>query len=253
VPDPYLEALLHGGVPEYGPVKKIDKFDSAIDKEINKYIDSLHLEYSQNNLLSIGAQRTKLLLEIKNAFKFSKLESYLSTSFRILHSKGEQHLDKVEFEQMEKELSQIPEILDRMDLKEELKVNFKTLFNLSDSVMGSILKIAIAEFDHEEYEESLSIFCLLATLDSGNANYWLELGIASQKFHNYELALRSYEVAIGLNPKLIGAKLFSVECYLQINKPEEAKGALKEAKQLAETTEFEPEWLFLLQEISKII
>lgn len=255
MPDPYLEAMMHGDSANKERSEMPDRFDSAIDKEINQYIDTLNieLENTQNNLLPRAARKAKIFSEIKDAFTFSNLNTYFSIAFRLLKTEGKSHLQKEEFQQLEKEFSQIPEILDQMDLNSEFKENFKTIFKLSDPVMESILKIGSAEFNQELYQESLSIFALLTTLDSGNAVYWMEFGIAAQKFQNYDLALRSYEAASGIDPSLIGAKLFAVECYLQKEQPDQAKQALQEAKQIADTTEVEPEWLYLLNEISKII
>lgn len=256
MPDPYLEAMMRGefphkkAVPSNARIK--DKFEAAIEREINQYIDTLHLEddFLKNRLLPPGAQRTKILLEMKGGVSFSRLESYLTASLEILHSEGNRYLSEEPFLQMEKEFSQIPLLLELLDVSKELTDTFQTIFNISDPVMASILKVAIAKFDEEQYEQSLALLAFLSTLAPGNFDYWFRLGIVAQRAQNYELALNSYAVAADLNPQLIGAKLFAIECYLQKEQPDKAIKALEEAKQIAESNDIASEWRDLLQKIA---
>lgn len=257
IPDPYLEAMMHG---DFLPKEKADvkvkknKFDLAIERQINDYIDTLNLEADpfQNKLISPSVRRSKILFELKNAISLPDLESYLPNAISLLISKGQHYLEHEAYTQMELELSKIPEMAERVDLSNEIGDSFQSVFKIDDTVMQSILQIAIAKFREEKYEESFSLFVLLSSLSPGNFDYWLQLGVAAQKFQKLDLALRAYEMALDLNPDLIGAKLFMVECYIEKNLLQQATKALEEAKQMADRIQMEQVWSDLLQALLEL-
>jgi tetratricopeptide (TPR) repeat protein len=229
-----------------------DKFEIAIENQINAYIDSLDLNQN-NQLLPPEVQRAKIMEELKEATSYTELSTYLIESLNLLRSQGQEYLDKEKFEELENVLSEIPKIIDQVDLNKELTESYQEILKFNDSVMESILKIAIAKFDEEKYADMIALCTLLTTLSPNNYDYWFKLGIAAQKAQNYNLALRAYEAANDIHPDLIGAKLFSVECHIMEGHPEIAKKALEDATKIAETTEVEEGWRKLLTEVKTIV
>jgi len=260
MPDAYLAAMMSGesfrkkDVADRPSVRK-SKYDKAIEKQINQYIDSLNLEaaYATNRLLPPAAHRAKIMAEMKEAFSLSELDAYFTPSFDLLLSTGRDYLDPDANHEMQKTLSQIPEVIEKIDLDQEYTDSFQKLLGVSDGVMKSIVQIAQAQFEEEKFENCLSLFVVLSILAPENFDYWFRLGIAAQKAQKNDLALRAYRQAIDLNPKLVLALLFSVECYLSMDLSEQAKATLAEANRIAETTEIEGAWRPLLQEMNALL
>lgn len=256
MPDPYLEAMMRGEFSDKKRVKKEvvkDKFEIALENQIDEYVDSLELDSNQeNNLLSPAAQKARLKQELKEGAKLTELDSFLSSSARVLVTEGKKYLEAKDFEDLENALRKIPEIADGMDLNKERTESFQKIFNISDKMMESILKVAREKFEEEKYEDTLSIFALLSTLAPENADYWLQLGVAAQRFQNFDLALRAYAVLTEPSPELMQAKLLSTQCFLEKGDLEGAKASLGEAKKIAETVEIDAFWRDLLKEISAL-
>jgi len=236
------------------PTEK-DKFDIAIEKEINTYIDSLNLEaeFSQNLLVSPAMRRAKIMQEMKSGIDLSELGSHIVSALTILISQGKQYLDSDVFREMADELATIGEKIEEVDLSQVESNKFHALLGISDSSMASILKIAAAKYQEQDYVSALSIFALLSTLDSSSDDYWFRLGITAERNENYLLALRAYAAASELNPHFVGSHLFSIECHLRSDNVSKAKEEFQIAKQILDSEEVDPMWRELLPDIEKAL
>lgn len=239
--DPYLQAMLHGDYPSK------DKYDLAIEKQINKFIDSLNLEneYAHNKLISPRIKRAQIQEEIKKAMKYSELSQHISTAFSFLINDGAKFIEKNLFQEMSNQFEKMKRLLKEEDFNQEINENIQSHFQISNEVLIGIQEIGIAQFLAKEFSLSASIFVLLTILNPEKFEYWYRLGIAAQKSGDYNLALKAYMAALELNGELIGARIFSIECYLRINAPEKAREILLETKKI----NLESEWLSLLEDI----
>jgi len=261
MPDPYLEAMMRGDYPrktEQTPAIKSrlkDKYELAIEKKIHAYIDTLNLEsrYLQNRLLHPSTERAKLFMEMKEEIALVKLETYISTAIEVLVLHGQEFLDDSSSKRVEKELSAIPEILEQLDLGNASDERIQNTLKISNSTLDSILQVAIGYFQAKEFEKSLSILAFLCVLAPQISDYWFRMGMAAQRAHNYDLAIKAYAVAGSLNSELIEAKLFSIECLLSLDQMEKALTAMAEAKELSATFEIDAEWHELLQQIEVVL
>lgn len=256
MPDPYLEAMMHGN---YLPSKKIknseipqkNKFASDAEKHIDSYIGSLNLEvqYAQNKLISPAEKQAEIKREMLKALNFKELEDYLSTALKFLVTKGNLYQSTELQQEMLEQIKQAGQVLNTMDESD----NIQKVLKLSDSVLNSVFNIAISLYVEQDYLNSLAIFVFLSFLHPENDDYWYRLGIAAQKSKNTELALKSYAVALELNPKNIGARLFSVECYLNLEDLKMAKTQLTEAKKITETEKVDSQWLDFMNYIENLL
>ncbi len=262
MPDPYLEAMMHGDFTpkdkksdEVTPPPAKDSFDIAIEKQIDAYIDSLNLEeeFGKSTLISPEMKKKQIREEMKANLKMPEIEGYITAAFKALRSEGEHYLGAELYKEMIDEFDVIIPKLEVMDLSQPVEENFQTLLNISDEVMTGIFGMAIEKYKEGDYSTSLSIFTLLTTLDSGNSEYWYRLGIASQRFENYDMALKAYETSIELEPDLMEAYLFASECCLHKGDLEGAKVFFKKGKELADAQELDEVWSTLIKEIASVL
>lgn len=259
--DPYLDALMHGEIipsKKTGLIQKKEKskFDLSIEKHINKYIDSLNLEveYGRNSLVSPAMKRAQLREELKSALIMPELEKFLSEAFNAILTSHHHYLSPEMCKQMENEFLGIEEEIEKINFNELPEENYQTLFKISDAVMDGILTIAIEKYKEQEYPLSLAIFTLLTSLNAGNYDYWYRLGITAQKCENYQLALKAYEIALDISPDLIGALLFSSECYIRLDQKDTAKQYFIKAKEIASSTqELDEMWKSLISKIEEVL
>ncbi|MBA3238978.1 MAG: tetratricopeptide repeat protein [Parachlamydiaceae bacterium] len=257
MPDPYLEAMMHGDFAKKkgAEIRPKDKFDVAIEKEIDKYIDSLELERNveNNKLASPAMRRAQIKAQMKADLQMPEVESFITSAISILLSEGAHYLLPEQYNEMEKELKGIKDHLDSLDLgSSDVNIKFQNLVKISDSVMNCFFHISVEKFKEKEFPASLSLFSFLTILDPGNIEYLYRLGIAAQNNKNYELALKAYEASLEINHELLGALLFASECYFRLKERELAITYLKKAKNLAETQPLNDIWEKLIYDLEKL-
>jgi len=254
--DLYLQAMIHG---EFASTKKSkeapvvkDRFELAIEESAKAYADSIMAEedFSQNQLISPQMRRAQLIEEIKEAMKLTELGQHIETAANVLIDEGRQYLQKEAHEALLEDFSKIESALEKFDLNTDK--NFKEILGIRDASVSAILRVAIAKFVESEYAPSISLFALLTTLVSENADYWYRLGIAAQRSENLDLALRAYDVAVTLDATLIGARLFAAECHLILGAHDEAEVNYKEARKILETYPDE-QWAKLVSSIESLV
>jgi tetratricopeptide (TPR) repeat protein len=252
--DRYLQNLMNGTLTV--KIVKKDKFDEAIEKDIQAYVDSLTFEdypAPGTKLVTAQMKKAKLLAELKESVKMLELDRFLDTAFSYIQTDGLRYLDRMKYEALNSEFQRAAAILKRFDPSQEITELFRTLLEISDEALDSIYTIAIGAYKEEKYLNFLSIMALLTALDQKNVDYWFRMGIAAQRCGNIDLALRAFSVCIDIDPEFIAARLLSAECYLIQEKKENAIQEIEEAKKIKEILEVDPIWLDLIANLEVVI
>lgn len=227
--DPYLEAMLKGEGPKKGAK---DRFEIALDKSINEYLDTFSFDEEPGQLISPLAKRKKIGEELKESLTHSELNDYLITAVQVIKRDGKQYVEKEIYSKLLEEFTNANQILNTMGLEQTLTEDFSQILHLSSETITSLFNIAVAKFKEESFYDSLAIFVLLTVLQPDEFDFWYRTAIAAQACENYSLALDYYSIALILNPELIEARLFSVECYLKQGRASEAKQEYNEVEKL---------------------
>jgi tetratricopeptide (TPR) repeat protein len=256
--DPHhLRAMMHGDHDKKGHRKhskgKKGHIEEELDQEIDAYVDSLELEEGPNALESVKAKREKIRNEIKEGVKLPELTKLLESAMGIVISEGERYLSAEENGQLLSDFANAAKYFAAMHLAESSDKNLQELIHISDDSMKSIVQMALAKFTEERFADCLALFSLLSILNPAYSEYWYRLGIAAQKCGNYDLALRAYHGALQLDPHLIGAKLFTAECLIELKRFDEAKSEIAEAKKMANEQKVDQMWIDLIPAIEKAI
>lgn len=252
--DLYLQAMMHGELPSHPrstPTKVKNKIELAGEKYINEYINSLPLEaeFGQDKLVTPAMRKAQIRHTLMTQMKSSEIDPYLSEAFNFLQTNGTQYLDGEHYRAMLEQFDSIDELIEKMNFEQDMSEDVGEFFNFDSNVAESILDIAVIKFQDEEYRTSLSLLVLLSLLNPEYYDIWFRQGISAQKCENYDLALKAYQKALQLKPDLIGAILFSVDCYLEKDLPEDAKSELLRAKLLSEEVEVDEKWLSFLKDL----
>jgi Flp pilus assembly protein TadD len=104
------------------------------------------------------------------------------------------------------------------------------VLTISDEALALILHIGVMKFTEHNFADALSIFALLTTFKGNDPEYWYRLGLSAQQMGLYDLAVRAYQTTSELAPEFIGANIFAAQCYIEINKDNEAATELRKAK-----------------------
>ena len=253
--DPYLMAMMRGefsGQKTKATVPK-DKFDMAAEKYLEQYVETLDLEIDdgRNQLDTLEVKKARMCLQIMSELRFKELDSLVIKGLKYVVAEGAQFLDQGLYGAMLDQFTEMGEHLEDLDF--DKPENFNDWSNLTQDVLDGIVRIGIAAYGRGQYALCLSMFALLASVKSDNADYWLRLGIAAQKNEDYELALKAYTFAIKINPVLIEARLFSAECYLKKSLVQNAKEELVEAKELSKIVQLDETLSAFLSVMEEII
>lgn len=257
MPDPYLQAMMMGEfarkTPKMAPKVQKNRFDIAVEKHINAYIDTLDLEnqYAHNPLVTPAIKRAQMRQELKENVQSSRLGQYLAAARDALKSHGQKHLQGAAYGQLMADIGAIAERMEELNLDTFSDEPFQTLLSIEDDTMEAIFQIAIGVFAEELCAEALALFIFLATLDPSVAGYWLRIGICAQQIEDYAFALRAYEMSCSLEPENISPHIFSIQCHLWEGNVDEASKKYEEASNIASTSDVEAEWVELLDEIKK--
>ncbi|MBA3237112.1 MAG: hypothetical protein H0T62_02025 [Parachlamydiaceae bacterium] len=257
--DIYLQLMMHGelnkreGKASSKPAIKKSKFEISQEKLIDDYIDTFSLVECapKNALIPDSIRRVKIKEDLKNSVNFLNIDMDLNESFEILTNDGLLYLEKEESQEMITQILGIPLYIDQVDFNKPLKESLSTFLHISDSVMLSIFKIGIAKYNEMAYEASFSIFFLLSSLDHANEEGWYRLGIVAVHLEKINLALQAFAYAIYLNADLLGARLFSAQCYIKLGEVESAKAEITEVKNIIGRSSPEPIWIELLTNIEE--
>lgn len=233
----------------------LSQFDLDLDKEIDKYIDSLELEEDpeHKSLKSPEARKESMRIELKEAVKLPELSKDLETAINILFSEGGVYLSKEAYQTLIDDFSNASSIMIHTKLEDSGTDTLQHLAKISDESMKSIVEIAIAKFTEERYNDCFTLFSLLTILNPAYAEYWFRFGLAAQKCEKYELASRAYAAALELDPQLIGARLFGAECLIRRGLFSEAKQEIEIAKQFVAQNKVDQLWIDLIPTIEEII
>lgn len=96
--------------------------------------------------------------------------------------------------------------------------------------LSPALEKAIGQFKHENYEEALSLFKKARQEDPKSTVAAYYLGLTYKQLQDYKAAIPNLTDAVTIVPKIKGALIELIDCYYQINKPEEAKKWIAEAE-----------------------
>lgn len=253
MPDPYLMAAMQGGLSHgaKSTAKTKNKFDVAAEKYVDMHVEALHFEeeFAQDKLFSPQMRKAQLRAELLAALQFSELDKPLDNAFKLLFSEGLQYIDHEVYPAMIDQFKQMADRLEKLDPTQPEELH--SWSTLSDAVLNEIAKMALTKYDEENYTPCMALFVLLTVLYGDNFEYWYRLGIAAQKSEEINLALKAYTEALKIEPELVGARLFSVECYLKIGSKQAAEEELEKAKSLKALAGFDEKWAPLLADLTE--
>ncbi len=236
-------------------VKTKDRFQLAEEKLLDSIIEkeSLLGDPSKNQLVPPSLRKDKLKKDLHDSLESLDLDLDLSPALKILKEEGASYLDSEIYKVMVDQLEDIPKYLEQMDLLQPPKENLYTNLHISESTLQAINSVGVSKYDEGKFDSSLSIFCLLSTLDHENEVWLYRLGISAAQMEKWDQALKAFTYSLYLNPSLIGARIFSAECYIRLGKAVEAKEEINEAKRLIELSSSDTIWLEVLTSIENLI
>lgn len=108
---------------------------------------------------------------------------------------------------------------------------------LSHETKESIYAYFYQCYEQGHYQDAVSGFRLLATVDMKNPRYWLSMAASHQMLKEYEEAITSYAMTALLSEKDPFPHLHAAECFFSLHQLPSALSALDEAEKLAKNQE----------------
>lgn len=180
-----------------------------------------------------------------------KRENRMDRAGKLLKEKLES-LSSLEKEKIEKELGHSLEIIVSMlkpspkekenaSLKEE--DTFQSILGLSDDTLLWIYTLGYQLSLEHKYEEALSIFQMLTTLNPLVSDYFIAQGLSERSLQYNTEALYSFAMASIMNPLSPVARYNSSEIYLELHQLDDAQlelDALEELVITGKLTDLQP-------------
>lgn len=252
--DLYLNIPLHGGLKTNKSNFEKDKFELAIDKEIEGLIEDEESALP-NPMISKDMKKMKLKKNLQENDISNKLNNHIQDAIQLIYDEKGHHLSEEEFQLIESDLVKASLTLEELDLDIiNYRQNIHEILSFSDETLQIMHRLATDKFQEKCYRECLAIMVFLSTLEQNNSEQWFHLGIAAHKNEDPELAIEAYTAAISLDPKIVGARLLASECFLTLNKKQNALELIDEVRNLSLEEELNPEWqqlFYLLNEYIK--
>jgi tetratricopeptide (TPR) repeat protein len=107
------------------------------------------------------------------------------------------------------------------------------LLGVTEQVLASMYMAAKYLYDHQQYEEAASAFCLLSLLSPSCPSFWQGLGNSEYFLGRYQEALIAYNCATLMDPEEPLPHILSAKCHIALEQYPAAKLALS----LAESTQ----------------
>lgn len=246
--DPSIEAKLKGKGENKGDTSP------ATEKWIESQLNQINFEEEcgDNKLVTPAIKRAQKKSELLQEIKKEDKSDLLIKASEIVYSEGLSILGSQKYEQVINAFQSMQERMDKIDLEKEMDQNFRTLLEVQDQTLVSLDEIAIHMFANARYSDCIAVCALLSTLVPENPDYLLRAGMAAQNEGDRAFAIDAYQGALEIDPKLLGAYLFSVECYLEEGDKAKAKAFLQKYKENA-VGEVDPQWSELFSSLSQKI
>lgn len=244
--NPYLYEMLHRvsnplEMPKEPSVRN-DRFLKAYEEAIQKRVDSLLQEQTfENKFLSIEQLRKKIEKEVREASDLSEFGDYITTALRLFRTEGSRYLEKEAFNNLLEGLNQLAIGIEALDLENLDNETFYETFEVLTKNTEDILKIGTLKYEEGLIRESLAVFTFLTLIQSHDSDFWYRMGLIAQEDKNMELALRAFNVALELNPQLIGPHIYGAMSLFNQGLKEEALEEIKAAKSKQRNEEWSEE------------
>ena len=214
---------------------KDDKYEQVLEELANQYAEEVYNDQEPGSqFMTPEVKKNKYKEEFKNSVRLEEFEKDLVQAVSILINEGERFLEKPEWENLQNELINCKKTLAELSYEDDLPDVLYPSLGMSQRSLHAIDSIARELYRLQEYSKTASLNVFLITLDGTNANYWYNLGMSLQDAGNYEKAISAYACCRVLDPKNIGAYLFSAECYLTQGNKQEALLDLEDGERLVE-------------------
>lgn len=223
----------------------------VLEESIIKYVDDLidNQDPAKTNLIPPAVRREKIKNEVQHALDLNPFRKHIGNAVKILRNDGKKYLSSEEYIALLKSLVDLHSSLESPNLDK----SYKEIVHIPMESCQSILKIGIVKFKEKHFENALSIFAFLVSLEANNPDYWYRLGIAAQEGKHYDLALHAYAEVLHLAPEFIDARIFIVQCYVESKQREKAIAKFAEIKKLLKTNQKGEIWRNLLRGIENLI
>jgi tetratricopeptide (TPR) repeat protein len=275
--DLYLEFMLKGGEghlsagsgngtdkgPLYtsmsiSPHRNKDRFELAAEKQIESQLNLIDFEAecAGNKLVTPALKRAQKKAELQDAFKKEEKRDLLKRAVDIVNEEGKEILDKEgnkSFEKIEDTFDSIEEKLEELDLDGDLNQNFQSLLHIDGEILEALDRIAIHMFINLRYVDCIGLSTLLYTLVPENPLYFYRAGMAAQNNGDRTSALEAYASALVIDPHLIGAQLFTAECYLAAGERDKAEVHIEKSKAIVAEGSVDAAWIELLEQLDTCI
>ncbi|MGA8163517.1 MAG: hypothetical protein WB791_00640 [Waddliaceae bacterium] len=108
------------------------------------------------------------------------------------------------------------------------------LFGFSNEATAEFYGAAKRILEQKRFEDAMSAFVFLTTINPYISDFWLGLGMAQQKNQEHEAALSSYRTAFTLEGRSILPYMLAAHCCLEIKDFDRAKEVLECAEDYAD-------------------
>lgn len=248
--DPYLESLLkgkgslrkEGGSQE----KSLDRFEIEYNKIVKNYLDEQVVDV--NAATPPGLRFIKMQSELKDSLQFSELNQHFETLLNVVVLEGKYYLEQRIYDKVVENFKAALKILEIIQIESLQQESLGDLLKISLETRDALFKIAIAKFQEKQFLISFSFFVMLAVFQPEHFDYWYRSGVLAQYCQNYEYALKAYALAFSLNDSLIEARIFSIECYLELNQKQDALAEYQEIERIL-SEENKDSWKIILEGI----
>ncbi len=111
------------------------------------------------------------------------------------------------------------------------------ILEFPDETMSKFYRAAHYLFEHEKYVDAGNAFLFLVTLNPHNHDFWLGLGMSTQKTGDFEGAIDAYEMAAYYDVNNPTPYFYLAKCFFAVHETDNALHALDLAIEYADEYE----------------
>lgn len=118
--------------------------------------------------------------------------------------------------------------------KREMPDSLQEMMGISEETMSHFYQAGSRYFEHNDFQKASDVFYVIISLDPRRHNVWVALGLAEARNLRYEPALISFSMASITDMDDHLPYIYSAQCSLKCNRPQEAEIYLNLAKESVE-------------------
>ena len=207
--------------------------NTLVDTIVDKMVD----EQPVNPLITPTQEKARKKAELKELLKLDQFKAKLDHGSSIILSKLRIDLEPKDYGAVQENLKEALINSKKDNLKIDENSVMQEVLGISDETMKHYYHIGFKLFEEKNFENASAVFLFIASLNPFIYDYWNAYATSEMYLKHWEIAIKTYELLVELDPEKSQPHLLCAQCHLFLKDKINASAEIEKARDLLSNTE----------------